>query len=392
MSTNFRPSQHSAVPFWRDIRVLRVVGQVVFAAVVILFFYGMFTNLTVGMKRFTSFNFDFLQSPASLPLSESPIPYDPFDPYYKSFIVGVLNTLRVIVVGIFLASILGLFGGIARLSSNWLISRLAQGYVEIFRNTPLLIQLYFWYLAGVLRLPRVRDSFQIPGGLFLSNRGLVMPWLVPTNTFVTWLGVAGAALVVAVIVYLVLCRLRLTSFFYVYRGLVSTLIFILIGVVGAMTLNAFTVSNPVIKGFNFEGGLQLSPEYTALLFGLVVYTGAYITEIVRAGIQAVPRGLREASYALGLNYEQTLRMIILPVALRVIIPPLTNQYLNLAKNSSLAVAIGYADLFYVGGGIFNQTGQTIQVIAMLMVTYLAISLIIAALMNLVNQRFKLVER
>ncbi len=382
----------AAVPLWRDVRVLRILAQVVFVIVVLLFGLTLCNNMTRGLAKFTSFNFDFLTGTSSLPLSETAIPYDPHDPMYRAYIVGFLNTLRVIVVGILLTSILGLVGGVARLSSNWLVTKIVAIYVEIFMDTPLLIQLYFWYIAGVLRFPRVRDSIQIPGNIFLNNRGLAMPWFDLNAGFGTWAIILGGGLVAAIAGYVWLGRRPPVTSLREWRGLWSLLGFIVIAVIGAWLVSPLALTVPELKGFNFEGGITLSGEYVAITLGLVLYTGAFITEIVRAGIQAVPRGLTEASRALGLTYVQTLRLVTVPLALRVIIPPLTNQYLNLAKNSSLAVAVAFPDLYFVSGGIYNMTGQTIQVIAMMMSTYLLISLTISALMNTVNARFKLVER
>ncbi len=382
----------AAVPFWRDVRVLRILAQVVFVVIVLLFGLTLCNNMTRGLAKFTSFNFDFLTGTSSLPLAETTIPYDAHDPMYRAYIVGILNTLRVIIVGIFLTSVIGLIGGIARLSSNWLVTKIVAVYVEIFMDTPLLIQLYFWYIAGVLRFPRVRDSIQIPGGIFLNNRGLAMPWFDPNPGFGTWLIVLGIGLAIDIVSFIWLGRRPRATPWRDWRGLWSPLAFIAIALVGAWIISPLVLSIPELKGFNFEGGITLSGEYVAITLALVLYTGAFITEIVRAGIQAVPRGLSEASRALGLTYFQTLRLVTVPLALRVIIPPLTNQYLNLAKNSSLAVAVAYPDLYFVSGGIYNMTGQTIQVITMMMGTYLLISLIISALMNTVNARFKLVER
>ena len=217
-----------------------------------------------------------------------------------------------------------------------------------------------------------------------------MPWFTPNETFSTWLIVAGVGILVAIVAYFLFARVK-APLIYEWSGAWALLVWLVVALVAAIALNPFTPSIPVVRGFNFQNGITLSPEYAALLLGLTLYTGAFIAEIVRAGIQAVPRGVTEASRALGLSYVQTLRLVILPLALRVIIPPLTNQYLNLSKNSSLAIAIGYADLFYVSNTIFNQTGQTLQVILMIMSTYLAISLTIAAVMNFLNGRFKLVE-
>jgi general L-amino acid transport system permease protein len=374
------------------VRVFRVAWQLVFLALVVLFGLSLCANLTRGLGKFTSFQFDFLQWTSSLPLAESPIPYDPHDPFYRAYVVGLLNTLRVIVVGIALAALVGLFAGLARLSSNWLVAKIAQVYVEIFVDTPLLIQLYFWYIAGVLRMPRVRDSIQLPGSVFLSNRGLTMPWYDPNANFGTWLALFAAGLALAVLAFWLLGRLRRGTGWREWRGLWSLIALLLIALAAGQVLRPFDVTVPALTGFNFEGGITLSPEYVAILLGLVLYTGAFIAEVVRAGIQAVPRGLNEASRALGLSYFQTLRLVTVPLALRVILPPLTNQFLNLAKNSSLATAVAYPDLFFVGGGIYNMTGQTVQVVAMMMGTYLLMSLTISVIMNGVNSRFRLVER
>lgn len=382
----------TSIPLWRDVRVLRVVAQLIFLAIMLLLAVSLCNNLTRGLQKFTNFDFDFLRSTSSLPLSESPIPYEPHDPMYRAYLVGLLNTVRVIVLGIILTSIVGLMVGVARLSANWLIAKIAHAYVEIFVDTPLLIQLYFWYLAGVLRLPRVRESLQLPGNIFLSNRGLAMPWYDPNANFEMWLWLIGAGFLLAIFFYVRLGKLKTRRAIREWRAVWAPLAFILIVILTANALNPFAVTIPELKGFNFQGGITLSPEYVALLLGLVLYTGAFVAEIVRAGIQAVPRGLSEAARALGLSYFQTLRLVTVPVALRVIIPPLTNQYLNLTKNSSLAIAVAYPDLFFVGGGIFNMTGQTIQVIGMMMGTYLLMSLAISAIMNLLNSRFKLVER
>lgn len=387
------PLSQSSVPFYRDVRVLRVLVQIAFVALVLLVGWFLWNNVVRGMARIGgAFSFAFLENAASFALSETSLPYDPAtDSYLYAFFIGVLNTLRVVIVGIILATLLGLVAGIARLSSNWLIAKIAQVYVEIFRNTPLLIQLFFWYFVGILKLPRVRDSIEIPGGIYLSNRGLAVPWFTPNETFTAWLVIAGAGILAAFGVYKLLGRVE-KPFIYEWRGGWAFLVWLAIALAAAVALQPFTPSVPEIRGFNFGGGVTLSPEYAALLLGLVVYTGAFIAEIVRAGIQAVPRGMVEASRALGLSYIQTLRLVVIPLALRVIIPPLTNQYLNLSKNSSLAIAVGYADLFYVSNTIFNQTGQTLQVILMIMVAYLIISLIISTAMNGLNARFKLVER
>lgn len=380
------------VPLWRDVRVYSIAAQVLFVIVILGIGYFFYSNLVHGLARLSAFNFEFLTDTASLPLSECSFSYDAHDPMYRAYGCGLVNTIRVILIGIPLASILGLLGGVARLSSNWLVAKISQVYVEIFVDTPLLVQLYFWYLAGVLQLPRVAQSIEIPGNIFLSNRGLVTPWFSPNAAFNSWLPIVGLGFILSIALYVLMGRLREGTAWRLWRIAWAPLFFIAFSLISQAFMSPLDLSVPKLGGFNFEGGITLSPQFVALTFGLVLYTAAFITEIVRAGIQAVPLGLNEASRALGLNYLQTLRLVTVPLALRVIIPPLTNQYLNLAKNSSLAIAVAYPDLFSVGRGIFNQTGQTIQVIAMMMVTYLILSLIISALMNLANARFKLVER
>lgn len=386
-------STPTRVPFYRDIRVLHVLWQIAFVVVVLLVGWFMFNNVARGLARIGGgFGFGFLEGAASFALSETPLPYTPAtDPYLYVFALGIINTLRVVVVGIVLTTIVGLFVGIALISPNWLLAKIAQVYVELFRNTPLLIQLFFWYFVGILKLPRARDSVQLPGSFFLSNRGFVMPWVIPTETVSQWLVVLLIDTGVAILLSIWLARARL-PILREWRGIWALLVWLSIAFIAASSLSPFKPNVPALRGFNFQGGVTLSPEYVALLVGLVLYTGAFVAEIVRAGILAVPRGVTEASRAVGLTYVQTLRLVTIPLALRVIIPPLTNQYLNLSKNSSLAIAVGYADLFYVSNTIFNQTGQTLQVVFMIMTAYLVISLVIAAIMNGVNSRFRLVER
>lgn len=394
MTSSRRPRSHHTVPFYRDVRVVRVFAQAAFVALVLLIGWFLWNNMTRGLQRISgaNFSFAFLENAASFALSETPLAYDPAtDSYLYVFLLGVLNTLRVVVVGILLTTILGLIAGIALISKNWLVAKIAQVYVEVFRNTPLLIQLFFWYFVGILKLPRARESVPLLGTIYLSNRGLVLPWFTTNETFPRWLVVAGIGLLVAIAAYVLLGRVR-ALILKEWRGAWALIIWLVLDLGGAVVLDPFTPSLPTLRGFNFQNGIQLSPEYVALLSGLVFYTGAFIADIVRAGILAVPRGLNEAARALGLTYIQSLRLITIPLALRVIVPPLTNQYVNLAKNSSLAIAIGYADLFYVSNTIFNQTGQTLQVIFMVMTGYLILSLVIAAVMNGVNTRARLVER
>lgn len=386
--------RHAAVPPWRDVRVLRVVVQVAVLLAVALGVAYLLNNLTTAMdQRGLSFGYDFLDRTAGFEIGESPIPYSASDTYGDAFVVGLLNTLFVSLVGIVLATVLGVVIGVARLSPNWLVSHVAAGYVEVIRNTPLLVQLFLIYFAVLLQLPPVRDTIALPGTIFLNQRGLFVPGPQLGSTFGTWLAILGAGLVVAVAARVVATRREAAGRPGHRLGLIGVLVFIGLAVAGWVLLDSapMTFDVPVRGRFNFSGGLALSTSFTALLAGLVIYTAAFIAEVVRGGIQAVRRGQMEAARALGLSEGDTLRLVVFPQALRVIVPPLTSQYLNLAKNSSLAIAVGYPDLFKVGTTMANQTGQPVPVIALVMGTYLAISLATSLLMNLYNRRVQVLE-
>ena len=370
---------------WRDIRVIRVAAQVVVVGLVGLLAAFLLRNLLTAMdQRGLGFGFGFLDSTAGFAISETPIPYSATDTYGLAFLVGLLNTLFVSAVGIVLATLLGLVVGVARLSRNFLVNRVAAGYVEIIRNTPLLVQLFFLY-AFLLQLPGVADSVALPGGIFLNQRGLSLPAPVFSTTLSAWMAFVALGIGLAIAARIVLPR-GIRSI-----GLLAILVVPAIGwiVLGEAPIG---VDPPVLQRFNFTGGMTLSSGFTALLAGLVLYTAAFIGEVVRGGILAVRRGQVEAARALGLSEGHILRLVVFPQALRVIVPPLTSQYLNLAKNSSLAIAIGYPDLFSVSQTMGNQTGQPVSVIVMVMGTYLAISLVTSLLMNLYNRRVQVLER
>jgi general L-amino acid transport system permease protein len=303
-----------------------------------------------------------------------------------------VNTAFVSIVGIVLATILGIIVGVARLSPNWLVRQITSGYVELMRNTPLLVQLFIIYFAIFLQLPGVAQSIALPGSIFVNQRGVFLPAPQATATFPVWLAIVAMAVAALVVSRVVATRredagrpvvgLRRAG----WAGLAAAIV-LSWAIVGPVAFEA-----PVRERFNFSGGLGLSPEFSALLVGLVLYTAAFIGEVVRGGIQAVRRGQLEAARALGLSEGQTLRLVVFPQALRVIVPPLTSQYLNLTKNSSLAITIGYPDLFKIGQTMANQTGQPVPVIVLVMGTYLAISLGTSLLMNLYNRRVQVMER
>lgn len=528
-----------SIPFWRDIRVLGVLAQLGFIVLVVLASIWFFRNVTQNLTRLgenqflcrdgtSSFRcaFDFLALDAQFDISETLVEYDPSDSYGRALLVGLLNTAKVTFFGVILATLLGTFAGIARLSSNWLVSNVAKWYVDLIRNTPLLLQLFFLFFGVILLFPQIEEAIQ-PFGLpiFLSQRGVNLPWLVFTSSFPIWLAFIVLGIVQAQVLWIILGRQEERTGRESNRFAWATVSFLAVVVVGwfvsaagadnqailvsralrvrefedlealmqsrlridnlaqietavaegeltadavaesALTICAvkdspseenftaqlrgghipYTVdrstrvdqateayaageceiyvagkatlaaerdvlqsgsdhlvvpvretpvrlSIPRIEGLNFVGGIKLTQNFAAILIGLVIYTGAFIAEIVRAGIQSVPKGQTEAARALGLNESQRLRLVVLPQALRVIIPPLTSQYLNLAKNSSLAIAVGFFDLWSTAFTTLNQSGRVIQVFIIVMASYLSLSLFISFLLNWYNQRIALVER
>jgi general L-amino acid transport system permease protein len=344
-------------------------------------------------QKITS-GFGFLDNTAGFGINQSLIAYNEADTYARVFFVGLLNTLLVAAIGIVLATILGFFVGLARLSPNWLVARLAGGYVELIRNLPLLFQLLFWYLAVLGTLPGPRQSISLFGEIFLNNRGIIVP--APVAGEGTGAVIAVFALsVIATVALRVWAKRRQMRTGRQFPLFWASLALVVGPPLVALVAMGFPigVESPELRGFNFVGGVRLLPEFIALLVALTTYTAAFIAEVVRAGVLAVPRGQTEAAFALGLRRGLALRLIVVPQALRVIVPPLTNQYLNLTKNSSLAVAVGYPDLFAVfAGTALHQTGQAIEIIAITMAVYLAISLITSALMNWYNARIQVTER
>lgn len=385
----------SATPFWRDDRFWRIATQVVFLVLLVLAAWFLSRNMLRNLNQLgTPITFDFLRSNAGFDIGESVIEYDSGSSFAMAFLVGVLNTLKVAVVGIILATLLGFGVGVARLSTNWLVNRLAAAYVELLRNTPVLLQILFWYSAVFLKLPRLSQQIVLPGPIYLSNRGLAMPWLQSAATINWFLAATLVSAIVAWVIYRRRTRIMLETGERTRPGLWALAILALPPALSWVLLPTppMTVTIPIFQGSLVNGGIQLSPEFAAVLFGLVVYTSAYIGEIVRAGVQAVSRGQVEAARALGLNSWQVLRLVILPQALRVIIPPLTSQFLNLTKNSSLAIAAGYPDLFSIATTIMNQTGRFIEMLVIIMLTYLSFSLFTSLLMNMYNRSVRLVER
>ncbi len=386
--------QRTAIPFWRDARVLTAISQIIFVLILLLAAAFFYTNLSSAMRqRGLVAGFDYLNRESGFEIGEGLLAYKPTDTYARAYFVGLVNTLLISVVGIVLATILGVITGVARLSSNWLANRIAATYIEIIRNTPLLVQLVFVYFGIFVKLPPVRESIELPGSIFASQRGVFVPRPIPTDTFSLWIGIIVVGILAALVSAFVLARHPKTRYsFYPQMVVIAAIIvFPLIGwfAAGASPLS---VELPERGRFNFTGGIALSPEFSALLTGLVLYTAVFIAEVVRGGLQAVRKGQIEAARALGLGEMVILQQVIFPQAMRVIVPPLTSQYLNLAKNSSLAVAIGYPDLFSVNQTIANQTGQPVPVILLVMATYLALSLITSLVMNIYNRSVQILER
>lgn len=378
---------------WSDPRLRSVFFQALAVAAVGAVLWYLVANTMANLAaRNIATGFDFLNRQAGFAIGESLIPYDAADSYFRALLVGLLNTLRIAVAGVILATILGGIIGIARLSSNWLVAKLAAGYVEIFRNIPLLLQLFFWYAIILETLPGPREALRPWAGVFLSNRGIKFP--APADSAAVDFAVIGlaAAFVSAIILQVWARRRRAAGHPRLPLGWLSLALFVALPLLGWQLSGApLAWDVPRLQGFNFTGGASLSPEFAALLFGLVIYTAAFIAEIVRGGIQAVPRGQREAAQALGLSERPVMRLVVLPQALRMIVPPLTSQYLAITKNSSLAVAIGFPDLVSVAGTTLNQTGQAIEGVAIIMLVFLTISLSITLFMNWYNARIALVE-
>ena len=346
-------------------------------------------NLSV---RNISTGFGFLTREAGFAIGESVISFTPADTYQRAITVGVLNTLRVALVGIVLATLLGTIIGIARLSKNWLIRKVSSVYVEVMRNIPLLLQLFFWYTIIIETMPGPRRAHHPLPGVFVSNRGIQLPTVQGEGLLWLLAGLFMAIVASIVLVKWARRRQEQTGQLFATGRAVFGLLLVVPTLVWWVSGSSLSLEMPELKGFNFAGGMTISPEFAALLFGLVIYTSAFIAEVVRSGIESVHRGHWEAAGALGIKSGLVLRLVVLPQALRVIIPPMTSQYLNITKNSSLAVAIGYPDLVSVINTTLNQTGQAIEGILMIMAAYLTVSLSISLLMNWYNKRIALVER
>ncbi len=381
--------------FWNDPKYRALFFQIVLVLALGYFIVNIVDNTLTNMEsRGISTGFAFLTEPAGFGILQSLIEFDESHTYGRTFVVGLLNTLLVSGLGILLATLLGFIMGVARLSRNWVVAKLATVYIETFRNIPLLLQIFFWYFAVLGALPSVRESMSLGAGIEFNNRGLYLPAPVPE---------AGFSLVMWVFLIGIIATLYIRHWAHKRQedtGQQFPVFLTALGLIIGLPLVVFLISGaplswnyPALRGFNFQGGIAIIPELLALLLALTIYTGTFIAETVRAGINAVSHGQTEAALSMGLSHGQTMRLIIIPQAMRVIIPPLTSQYLNLAKNSSLATAVGYPDLVAVFmGTTLNQTGQAVEITMMTMAVYLTISLTISMFMNWYNKKMALVER
>jgi general L-amino acid transport system permease protein len=371
-----------------------LASQVIVLGLLAWGLYEIVANTQANLVKLNqNFGFDFLSKASGFDLSTSLIPFTSNSGYGRALLAGFYNTVLVAVLGIILTTILGFVVGIMRLSKNWVISGAATIYIEAIRNVPVLLQIFIWYALVLKPLPGPKQAINVADSVFISNRGIIMPH--PTFGDGAWLGVAlFVAAVISTWFYRRMARKRQEA-----TGKsspvwwVTICALVLAPVLGLLVAGwPITWDYPELAGFNFRGGMTMVPEFIALLLALVIYTAAFIAEIVRSGIMAVSHGQSEAAHSLGIDNGKTLRLVVIPQALRVIVPPLTSQYLNLTKNSSLAVAIGYPDLMYAGGTVNNQSGKAIEVFSMLLVVYLTTSLVTSLLMNWFNARMKLVER
>jgi general L-amino acid transport system permease protein len=388
MTETPRSSSAGVRHWWNDERARGLLYQLLLMALVAGVAWYLVGNTLANLRaRHIATGFGFLDREAAFGISEHLIDYSPTDSYWRAFVVGLLNTIEVSLLGIVLATLLGVVMGVARLSRSWLIARLAGFYVEAVRNIPLLLQLFFWYQLITEGLPPPRTAVSLFDTVFLSNRGLKVPAVVWDAPMLAVLGSLVLGIVAAML------WTRWAHRHQARSGRAWPLLRVSVALIVGLPAIAFVATGaephfevPHLAGFNFAGGGTLSPEFTALLVGLVVYTGSFITEIVRGGILAVPHGQTEAALALGLSRLMVLRLVVLPQSLRVIIPPMTSQFLNLTKNSTLAVAIGFPDLVSVGNTAINQTGQAVEGVTLTMAFYLAISLLLSGLMNWYNRR------
>lgn len=386
----------SPFAFVRDVRFLRSAAQLIVLLIVIGLAIWLINNTNEGLARARiPTDFSFLTQPSGFQIDEGLVdqPHKRTDSYANAFGVALINTLRAVILSLILATLLGLFVGIARLSTNLLVRTLAIAYIEVFQNTPLLLQLFFIFTSVLLTLPRATEPIILPGPSYLSSSGLATPNLIATQTAGLWLLLTVIGIGTGITLWQRLRKIRLETGRTTYAAEIGLTVMISVGVIAWIVLQPFTVDFPELGRFGYvrNKGAIISASFVAIVLGLVLYTGAFIAEIVRSGIQSVPIGQWEAARSQGFSYGQILRLIVIPQALRVMIPPLTNQYLNLAKNSSLGAAVGFAEVF----GVARTMAQSVSVVPIMVIVmgiYLSLSLITSAVMNVLNTRFQIKTR
>ncbi|MCO6185962.1 amino acid ABC transporter permease [Rhizobium sp. L1K21] len=389
-----KPSSSGKVSLIYDPRARGIFYQVLTVFLVALFVFMVTQNTIHNLQKANiASGFGFLEGRAGFDIGQSLIEYSSDSTYADALLVGLLNTVQVAIAGVITASIIGFIIGLGRLSQNWLIAKICQVYVEIFRNIPPLLVIFFWYKGVLSILPNAKDSLELPFGMYLNNRGFAFPKIIPESGF----GIAVAAFIIGIVASVIVSRwarqrqMQTGQQFpigWTRLGLILGLPILVFVVLGAPV----SFEYPELGRFNLRGGSNIGPEFISLYLALSFYTASFIAEIVRGGIKAVPKGQTEAANALGFRAGLTNRLVIIPQALRIIIPPLTSQYLNLTKNSSLAVAVGFSDVVAVGGTMLNQTGQAVEIVAIWLVIYLSISVSTALFMNWFNAKMALVER
>jgi general L-amino acid transport system permease protein len=389
------PVTDDDIPFYRDERVLQAAAQVISVVLIVGFLvWATFNFFRAAEARSLELSFNFLKDPAGFPINDPAIDYDPSKSFGYAFYVGILNTLRVSLIGVLAATVLGTVVALMRLSSNWLVSQIALAFIEFHRNIPLLVLLFLWYFTVFNRMPAVEDSLIWPGPVIFNRRGVYMAWPRLTETGMVFAIAAVLGVILAILAFRLLRKRRELTGQQTYYVLSSLAILIVFPLAGWFLSGGdpLMMDIPSLSGFNYSGGMRITPEFAALLVGLTTFTAGFIAEIVRAGIQAVQKGQTEAAKALGLSPSQTLSLVVMPQATRIIIPPMISQYLNLAKNSSLALAIGFMDLFSVGKVTINHAGRAVPVFLLVMSAYLAISLITSAILNFYNRRVQFATR
>jgi len=388
-------SSQTIIPFYRDERILKIFAQVISTVIIIgILIWAVINFFKAADARNMNLTFGFLKEAAGFPISNPPIDYEPGMSYGRAFQVGLVNTLLISGTGIVAATIIGTLVALARLSSNWLLSRIAFVFIEFHRNIPLLVLLFIWYFVVFGFVPPVKESLRWPGPIFINKRGVYLTWPRLTETGNIFVILAVIGLLVSIAVFTILRNRRKIigkDTFYIPISLGLLIVFF----IGGWLFSGgtpFQMDIPSLEGFNFQGGLRLTPEFAGMFLSLSLYTAAFIAEVVRGGIQAVDKGQIEAARAIGLSPLQVLSLVIIPQALRIIIPPMISQYLNLTKNSSLALAIGFQEVFAVGKITINQAGRAIPVFALIMVTYLSLSLLTSFILNIYNRRIQFVLR